>query len=167
MQNCFGKSNLIYFLIYLDVIIIFSQMAEEHLHGLCMVLDQFREYNLKLKPSKCSLFKEEINYLVHWVSKEDVQPSNSNLRATAKCAPSPTYMEIQVFLGLMGHYQWFIKGFTCIAQPLNWLLSGKAPVGNQRGCHYWRMPWEPSILCNRHAWVFQSWPSTIIPKNSY
>ena len=40
-------------------------------------------YNLKLKPSKCSLFKEDINYLAHQVSKEGVQPSNLNLRAIA------------------------------------------------------------------------------------
>ena len=65
MQNCLGKLNLIYCLIYLDDIIIFSQMAEEHLHRLHVVFDHFRKYNLKLKPSKCSLFKEEINYLAH------------------------------------------------------------------------------------------------------
>ena len=65
MQNCLGKLNLIYCLIYLDNIIIFSWMAEEYLHRLCVVFDWLREYNLKLKPSKCSLFKEEINYLVH------------------------------------------------------------------------------------------------------
>ena len=69
-------------------------MVEEHLHRLHVVLDQFREYNLKLKPSKCSLFKEEIKYLVHQVSKECVPPSNLNLRAIAECAPSQTYMEI-------------------------------------------------------------------------
>ena len=69
MQNCLGKFNLIYCLIYLDNIIMFSWTAEEHLHRLCVVFNQFREYNLKLKPSKCSLFKEEINYLVHQVSK--------------------------------------------------------------------------------------------------
>ena len=62
-QNCPSELNLIYCLIYLDDIIVFSQMAEEHLHRLCVVFDQFREYNLKLKPSKCSLSKEEINYL--------------------------------------------------------------------------------------------------------
>ena len=44
-------------------------MAEEHLHTLCVVFDQFREYNLKLNTSKCSLFKEEVNYQAHWVSK--------------------------------------------------------------------------------------------------
>ena len=65
MQNCLGELNLIYCLIYLDDIIVFSQTTEEHLHSLHVVFNQFREYNLKLKPSKCSLFKEEINYLVH------------------------------------------------------------------------------------------------------
>ena len=43
---------------------ILAWTAEEHLHQLCVVFNWFREYNLRLKPSKCSLFKEEINYLV-------------------------------------------------------------------------------------------------------
>ena len=125
MQNCLCELNLIYCLIYLDNIIIFLQMAEEHLHRLCVVFDQFWEYNLKLKSSKCSLFKEEINYLVHQVSKEGVQPSDSNLKAIAECALPQTYMEIQAFLGLVGHYHWFIKGFVHITQLLNGLLSGE------------------------------------------
>ena len=94
MQNCLGKLNFIYCLIYLDNIIIFSQTVEEHLHQLHVVFDQFREYNLKLNPSKCSLFKEEINYLAHQVSKEGVWPSNLNLKAIMECAPPQTYMEI-------------------------------------------------------------------------
>ena len=75
MQNCLGELNLI----YLDDIIMFLWTTEEHLHRLHMVFDQFQEYNLKLKLSKCSLFKEEINYLVHQVSKQGVWPSDSNL----------------------------------------------------------------------------------------
>ena len=67
----------------------------------------------------CSLFKEEINYLAHHVSKQGVQPSNTNLKAITKCALSQTYTEIRAFLGLVGHYRWFIKGFVQIAQPLN------------------------------------------------
>ena len=57
MQNCPGELNLIYCLIYLDDLIMFLQTAEEYLHRLHIVLDWLREYNLKLKPSKCSLFK--------------------------------------------------------------------------------------------------------------
>ena len=56
MQNCLGELNLIYCLTYLDNLIVFSQTVEEHLHQLCAVFDQLREYNLKLKPLKCSLF---------------------------------------------------------------------------------------------------------------
>ena len=37
MQNCLGELNLIYCLIYLDNIVVFSHMAEEHLHHLCVV----------------------------------------------------------------------------------------------------------------------------------
>ena len=57
MQNCLGKLNLIYCLIYLEHLIMFLQTAEEHLHRLHIVFTQLREYNLKLKPLKCSLFK--------------------------------------------------------------------------------------------------------------
>ena len=99
MQNCLGKLNLIYCLIYLSDIIVFLQTAEEHLHRLCIVFDQFQKYNLKLKPWKCSLFKEEINYLAHWVSKQGVWPSDLNLKAITECAPPQTYMEICAFLG--------------------------------------------------------------------
>ena len=58
MQNCLGELNLIYCLIYLDDIVVFLHTVEEHLHQLHVVLDQFREHNLKLKPLKCNFFKE-------------------------------------------------------------------------------------------------------------
>ena len=119
MQNCLGKLNLIYCLIYLDDLIIFSQTVEEHLHQLRVVFQWLREYNLKLKPSKCSPFKEEINFLAHWVSKQGVRPNNANLKAIPECTPPQTYTEIRAFLGLVGHYRRFIKGFAWIAQPLN------------------------------------------------
>ena len=124
MQNCLSELNLIYCLIYLDDIIIFSQTAEEH-HQLCVVFNQFREYNLKLKPSKCNLFKEEVNYLAHWVSKEGVRPSDLNLKVIAECALPQTYTEMHTSFGLVGHYWWLIKGFVHIAQLLNEHLTGE------------------------------------------
>ena len=124
MQNCMGELNFIYCLIYLDDLIVFSWTAEEYLHCLCVVFDHLREYNLKLKPLKCSLFREEINYLAHKVSKAGVHPSNINMKAIAEDAPLQTYTEIRAFLGLVEHYRHFIKGFAQIAQPLNEHLTG-------------------------------------------
>ena len=70
MQNCLGKLNLKYCLIYLDDVIVFSKMEEEHLKHLCIVFDHFWEHNLRLKCTKCKFFWDEINYLAHHVSKE-------------------------------------------------------------------------------------------------
>ena len=72
MQNCMGELNFIYCLIYLDDLIVCSWTAEEHLHRLCVVFDYLQEYNLKLKPSKCNLFRKEINYLAHKVSNAGI-----------------------------------------------------------------------------------------------
>ena len=44
-----------------------------------------------------------------------------------ECVLPQTYMEIRAFLGLVGHYKRFIKGFVHITQPLNEHLSGEGP----------------------------------------
>ena len=63
MQNCLGELNLSYCLIYLDDVIVFSEMPEEHLQRMRVVFDHLQEHGLKLKLSKCDVFKPEINYL--------------------------------------------------------------------------------------------------------
>ena len=47
------------------------------------------------------------------------------MKAVAKYVPLQTYTEIRAFLGLVGHYRCFIKGFAQIAQPLNEHLAGE------------------------------------------
>ena len=103
----------------------FSQTAEEHLDHLSIVFDQFREHNLKLKPSKCSFYRTEITHLAYWGSKDGVQPSNLNLEVITECAlpQMQSYAELCAFLSLVGHYQRFIKGFARITQPLSKYLT--------------------------------------------
>ena len=48
-----------------------------------------------------------------------------NLKAIAECTLLQTYTEACSFLSLVGHYQRFIKGITCITQPLSEYLTGK------------------------------------------
>ena len=125
MLNCLGELNLTYCLIYLDDVIIFSKTEEEHLERMRVVFDRFWEHGLKLKPSKCEVFRTEINYLAHHVSKRGVLPSKKNLEAIAQCPPPDTYTKVKSFVGLVGHYRCFIKGFANIAAPLYDLTSGE------------------------------------------
>ena len=125
MQNCLGELNLTYCLIYLDDVIVFSETPEEHLLRMHVVFDCLREHGLKLKPSKCDVFKLEINHLAHHVSKEGVRPSKKNLKSIAQCPPPDTYTKVKSFVGLVGHYRCFIKGFAKIVVPLYDLTSGE------------------------------------------
>ena len=68
MQNTLGELKLTYCVIYLDDVIVFGCLEEEHLERLCEVFERFQEFNLKLKPSKCSFFQSEILYLAHHIS---------------------------------------------------------------------------------------------------
>ena len=124
MQNCLGELNLTYCLIYLDDVIVFSNTPEEHLRRMHVVFDRLREHGLKLKPSKCEVFKSEINYLAHHVSQKGVLPSKKNLESIAQCPPPDTYTKVKSFVGLVGHYRHFIKGFAKISAPLYDLTSG-------------------------------------------
>ena len=124
MQDCLDELDLTYCLIYLDEVIVFSDMPDEHLRRMCVVFDHLREHGLKLKPSKCEVFKSEINYLAHHVSRRGVLPSKKNLESIAQCPPPDTYTKVKSFVGLVGHYRHFIKGLAKIAAPLYNLTSG-------------------------------------------
>ena len=124
MQNCLGELNLTYCLIYLDDMIVSSETPEEHLQRMQVIFNHLQEHGLKLKPSKCKVFKPEINYLAHHVSQKGVLPSKKNLESIAQCLPLDTYTKVKSFVGLVGHYWCFIKGFAKIAAPLYDLTSG-------------------------------------------
>ena len=123
MQNCLGELNLTYCLIYLDDVIVFSEKPEEHLQRMRVVFNHLWEHGLKLKLSKCNVFKPEINYLAHHVSQTGVLPLKKNLESIAQSPPPDTYTKVKSFVGLVGHYRHFIKGFAKIAAPLYGLTS--------------------------------------------
>ena len=129
MQNMLGELNLTYCIIYLDNVIVYGRTEEEHLERLRIVLERFREFNLKLKPSKCSFFQSKIVYLMHHVSKEGIHPSNKNIRAILEFPMPETYTEIRAFCGLSGHYRCFIRNFAHIACTLYHLLGDEVKMG--------------------------------------
>ena len=111
-QNCLGELNLMYTLIYLDDVIVYSKTEKEHLTHLRTVLERFMESGLKLKPSKCNFFQMEISYLGHKVSAADMEPGTNSLKGIAKITPPAMYTQVNKFLGATGYFRSFIKGST-------------------------------------------------------
>ena len=117
--------NLSYCLIYMDDIVVYARTLQDHLYRLRRVFDRFREHRLKLKPSKCAFFKEEITYLGHRVSAEGVKPATTNVDKILDKRPPRTYTEIREFLGMVNHYRRFIKDCSKISRPLTAYTEGE------------------------------------------
>ena len=94
MQNYLGELNLTYCLIYLDDVITFSMDEDDHLWCMRVIFDRFRVEHLKLKPSKCSLFHDEIVFLAHRVTKDGVQPSEEHVKAITNFLEPDSYTSI-------------------------------------------------------------------------
>ena len=129
MQNTLGELNLTYCVIYLDDIVVFSLMEEEHLECLHIMFQWFCEFNLKLKPSKCSFFQSEIVYLAHHVSHEGIYPSKENVHAVEEFPMSETFTQVCTFCRLVGHYRCFIKGLNHTTRPLYDVLGKDVKMG--------------------------------------
>ena len=148
MQNTLGELNLTYCIIYLDDVIDFGHSEEEHLEHLPVVFKRFREFNLKLKPSKCLFFQSEIVYLAHHMSWEGIHPSQDNMHAIEDFPMPETYTQVRTFCGLVGHYQRFIKGFAHIARPLYDVLGKEVKMGLVQLPPCWCSP----TLANNSSW---------------
>ena len=69
--------GLSFAMVYLDDVIVYSEMPENHLTWLQAVFDRFAHHMLKLKLSKCHFFKEEITYLGHKISAKGMLPGKN------------------------------------------------------------------------------------------
>ena len=106
---------------YLDDIIIFSKTPQEHLSHIRMVFEKLKLANLSMKKSKCSFLSKEIQYLGHILSATGIRPLPAKTPTIQHMHPPTTPKQVRAFLGLVGSYRKFIKGFARIAKPLTLL----------------------------------------------
>ena len=124
MERCLGDMQPQECLVYLDDIIVYSSTIEEHMRRLEAVFQKLKDFGLKLKPSKCHFLKSEVTYLGHVVSKDGVHTDPEKIKAVQNWSTPKNVKELQQFLGFVGFYRRFVKGFSSIASPLHLLLRG-------------------------------------------
>ena len=134
MDNVFSGLSWEVCLYYLDDIIVFSRGWQEHLDRLRMVFSRLREANLCLAPRNCTLAKSSVIFLGHHVSEDGLRPDPRLLDSIRKIPIPTTVTQVRSFLGLVGYYYRFIKGFSKIAAPLNRLLEKKCPFKWDNEC---------------------------------
>ena len=125
MESCLGELHLNWCIIYLDDIIIHSRTLEEHIVRLRGVFERLRTAGLKLKPSKCTFFKDEIAYLGHIISKQGIEVDPKKVEVIRKWPKPRTVTDVRSFLGFTNYYRKFMFCYAQITKPLNELTSGE------------------------------------------
>ena len=114
-------------LIYLDDIIVFSKDLDTHLERLGEVFTRLRQAGLKLKPSKCTLFAQRVQYLGHVVSGNGIETDESKVQSVRDWPIPQHKRDVRAFLGTCGYYRRFISNYSEISRPLSQLSSAHTP----------------------------------------
>ena len=138
MESIFGDMNLSQLILYLDDLLVFSASFEEHIERLGRVFSRLKENGLKLKGSKCQLFRSSVSHLGHIVSGEGVRVDPAKVERVSTW-PTPCNLEqLRSFLGLASYYRRYISGFAKIATPLHELTARvQKKAGNLRESWVW------------------------------
>ena len=133
-------------LAYLDDLVVFSRTFTEHLDRLQLVFDRLEEANLKLKPSKCSLFQERVKFFGSIVSANGVEPDPEKVQAVANWPRPQNLTEVRSFVALASYYRRHIQSFAEIARPLHELTKKNARF-------VWGQRQEDAFLALKHSLI--------------
>ena len=112
-----------YLVVFIDDILVFSKIKQEHEVHLHLVLEKLREHQLYAKFGKCEFWLDEVAFLGHVVSGNGVAVDPSKVAAVTEWETPTTLGEICSFLGLAGYYRRFIEKFSKIAKPMTELST--------------------------------------------
>ena len=115
---------------YLDDVLCYARTFEEHVEGLRKVLQALQRHGVKLRPTKCELFKPEVRYVGRLVSADGVRidPKDFDAVRVLRDKTPATIGDLRRVLGFLSYYRAYIKDFSRIAKPLYELLQGKYAI---------------------------------------
>jgi len=113
--------------VYLDDVIVCSRTVDDHIRHPREVLLLMEKAGVSLKPSKCHLFQQEVEYLGHVVRPGQLLVNQKDIKSLAQSLPPHNQTDLKSFLGMCNVYRRFIKDYAHIAKPLTKLTSKKLP----------------------------------------
>ena len=111
---------------YLDDISVLGRSFEEHLENLKAVFTRLKQFNLKLKPRKCSLFQTEMVYLGRKVTRDGISVQPGHVEKIKNWPVPKSVNEVERFVGFLNYYREFIPDFGSISACLYEICGSKA-----------------------------------------
>ncbi|GBG92380.1 hypothetical protein CBR_g55288 [Chara braunii] len=127
MANEFHAMLDRFVLVYLDDILVYSRTLEDHFEHLRRVMELLRRAKYKANRGKCEFVQQELEYLGHFVTPEDISPLSDKIQAIQEWPEPKSVTNVRSFLDLAGYYQRFIKRYSKIAAPFSKLQCEDRP----------------------------------------
>ena len=98
--------------VFVDDILIYSEIEEDHEDHLRVILQTLRDHQLYVIFSKCEFWLTEVRFLGHVVSASGVSVDPKKVEAVMSWERPKSIFEIHSFLGLVEYYRRFIEDFS-------------------------------------------------------
>lgn len=108
-----------------DDILIYCPNWNSHLSHLKLVFNLLSSNHLIVKWSKCEFATQLVNYLGHIITDKGVAAISTKIGAVIDCPCPSSIQALYGFLGLVGFYWHFVRGYTHVVGPLTCLLCKK------------------------------------------
>lgn len=132
MDEIFRDGLRRYCVVYIDDILVFGKNTEEHNKRLRWVLERCQTSNLKLKRSKCKIYKTEVEFLGHKISSEGISPVKTKMDTVFSYTPTDV-TGAQTILGTVNYYSRFIPDYSTLTEPIRKAITGdKFEWGDQQ-----------------------------------
>mmetsp|Transcript_12868 Transcript_12868/g.21379 ORF Transcript_12868/g.21379 Transcript_12868/m.21379 type:complete len:1181 (+) Transcript_12868:947-4489(+) len=110
--------------VYLDDVLVFGKDDDTFIKNLRSVFDRFRKHNIKLKPKKCVLGADTVEYVGHTINSDGVSFSREKIDSALDLPKPFTQKEMKRFLGIANYFRDHIIGYAEMAKPLHDMIQG-------------------------------------------
>ena len=125
MNDVFKQEINSFILVYLDDILIYSRLVEEHWEHLAHALDKLHRAKLYGRLHKCEFLKDKVDYLGFEVGSDGIRTSPEKVEAILDWRRPQSVHDVHLFWWFASYYRKFIKGFSQLAKPMTDLAREK------------------------------------------
>ena len=113
--------------LYVDNTIVHAPTGQEHMVALRETLDRIAKAGLTVRPSKCLIGADSLDFIGHHIGKGIIEPDEENVRKVRDAPRPTTKIELRSFIVLVFFYRDFVPNFGAIAVPLTDLTKKGQP----------------------------------------